>query len=72
MSDSRCPLGVQCIQAGEAILRFELEAGGRRHPFELSTVAPRNAAAVDGRRVRLLEATRDTPPRARVTVDPPG
>lgn len=69
VSDSRCPLGVQCIQAGEATLRFELEAEGRVHPFELSTAAPRDAVLIDGRRVRLLDATRDAPPRARLGVE---
>lgn len=69
VSDSRCPLGVQCIQAGEATLRFELEVEGRVHPFELSTASPRDAAVIDRRRVRLLDAARDTPPRARLSVE---
>jgi hypothetical protein len=69
VSDSRCPLGVQCIQAGEATLRFELEVEGRVHLFELSTAPPRDAAVIDRRRVRLLDAARDAPPRARLSVE---
>jgi hypothetical protein len=69
-SDSRCPRDVQCIHAGEAVLRFELEADNRVHPFELATVPPRDAAAIGGRRIRLLEVTRDDVPRARLAIDP--
>jgi hypothetical protein len=29
VSDSRCPVGVRCIHAGEAVPRFEPEADGR-------------------------------------------
>lgn len=69
VSDSRCPIGVECIHAGEAVLRFELGAYGNASSFELSTAPPRDVAIVEGLRVRLLDATRDAPPGAHLSVD---
>lgn len=68
VSDSRCPAGVQCIHAGEAMLRLELDATGRTHAFELATAPPRDAATVGVYRIGLLDVSRPPTPQARVSV----
>ena len=60
VEDSRCPLGVQCIRAGEAKIQLALRAGGERRTVVLATegAQPREADFA-GYEVRL------------VTLDPP-
>lgn len=60
VEDSRCPLGVQCIRAGEAKIQFALRAGDQRRTVVLATEgAQPTSADFAGYEVRL------------VTVDPP-
>ncbi|GHA69437.1 hypothetical protein [Cognatilysobacter bugurensis] len=70
VSDSRCPPKVQCIHAGEAVLRFELDSSVGARTVELSTATDAHAASVGGHRVRLISATQGTPVSARVAVGP--
>lgn len=70
VSDSRCPSGVQCIHAGEAVLRFELEATGRTQSFVLSTAAPRDAMTAGAYRIGLLDVSRPLPPQATLSISP--
>ena len=60
VEDSRCPLGVQCIRAGEAKIQLALRAGGERRTVVLATegAQPRETDFA-GYEVRL------------VTLDPP-
>ena len=60
LSDSRCPKGERCIQAGEAVLQLWLQAaGGVRQPLVLHTgpgaasTAP--VALQPGQQLRLLQ-----------------
>ena len=47
LSDSRCPRDVQCIQAGEAVVRVQLTIPGReRQMLDLSTSRDRETANV--------------------------
>ena len=39
ISDSRCPVGTQCIWAGEAIIELTLQSGKEKHTFTLSDKA---------------------------------
>lgn len=64
VADSRCPVDVNCVWAGEIRLAFALEApqgGPPRVEFELATTAP--MAELQGLRFELLGAT----PEARST-----
>lgn len=71
-SDSRCPPGVQCIQAGEATVLFELRpAGGEAQPLRLTTTPPADRGAAGGWRIKLLELDHGAPPRATVQIVPP-
>jgi hypothetical protein len=60
VEDSRCPLGVQCIRAGEAKIQLALRTGDQRRTVVLATEgAQPTAADFAGYEVRLI------------TVDPP-
>ena len=41
ISDSRCPIDVVCIQAGNAIVRSEILSSDEAAPFDLHTAEPR-------------------------------
>jgi hypothetical protein len=47
-SDSRCPIGVFCIQGGEAIVRIRASGGGSTTTYELHTGDASRAAASHG------------------------
>ena len=55
--DSRCPIGVSCIWAGDAVVAITVDdAGGNTKTIELHTNARFDVeAAIDGHAVRLLE-----------------
>ncbi len=58
VADSRCPVDVTCVWAGEIRIAFSLDSPDSeapRHHFELSTSAP--AASARGLRFELLGAT---------------
>jgi hypothetical protein len=55
--DSRCPRDVQCIQAGDGVVVFELQHAGDRVETELHT-APRSGKSqdsIDGFSVTLVD-----------------
>lgn len=59
VTDSRCPVDVQCIRAGEAIVRVAVAAPGQAaETVEIQTTPSRNQAAVAG---YLLTLTRLLP-----------
>ena len=52
--DSRCPEGVSCVWAGEAIVALQAEAGGTRAQLTLSTATgDRHAGGLGGYRITL-------------------
>lgn len=69
-SDSRCPIGAQCIQAGEAVVAFEIDA-----PSEPSTVLVLSTqmlpveARAGAWRLQLLALGREAPLAARIVMD---
>lgn len=69
VADSRCPPGAQCIRAGDARVRFELDAG-RGTPEPLVLTLPGAAAGVlSGWQVELLELGFGELPAATVRVE---
>jgi hypothetical protein len=52
-SDSRCPVGVVCIQAGAAVVALDALAGAGTSRFELSTTGSAQVAQVSGYRIEL-------------------
>lgn len=68
-ADSRCPPGVQCIQAGDADVAFEFVPGaGAARSITLNTVkAP--AAPIGEWQLHLLSLQFGSSPRATIQVD---
>ena len=68
IEDSRCPIDVQCIVAGEAIGEFEIRVGGAAPvTVEIST-DPRGSVVVEGYRFTLVGMT--PLPRSNIRIDP--
>ena len=59
--DSRCPLNVECIWAGEATVNFSLQTHGLKQSFKLSTFNNppyfRNDTTILGYKIKLLSVT---------------
>lgn len=55
--DSRCPINVNCVWAGNAVVRLAVRvAGATRDPIELhTTTIDKREATIDGFRVRLVQ-----------------
>ncbi len=67
--DSRCPVNVNCVWAGNAVVRLDARMGQATRPLELhTTTADKRQAAVDGYRIELI---RLTPTRAADTTITP-
>jgi hypothetical protein len=65
--DSRCPVDVTCVWAGEALLAFELKRGGATESIAVPVSPAAGAAALGPLRVRVVElapAPRSTEPIA--------
>ncbi len=54
ISDSRCPIDVQCIQAGTVVLSLKLEVNGQTRD---DTISIGDTASFSGRLVQLFEVT---------------
>lgn len=68
--DSRCPPGVQCIQAGDATAAFEYRgAGSPAEGVSINTGDRPPEARIGAWRLRLLELGRGDAPKATVRVD---
>jgi hypothetical protein len=67
VSDSRCPKDVQCIQAGEAVVRIVVSlSGGTANELELNTRRDGNSTIV-GKYVLTLTALEPVPVSTRRT-----
>ena len=68
VSDSRCPPGVQCIQAGNAVITVALaRPGSAPVTLTLGTDGPRSARS-GNRSVELITVGRGQPPTAQLKV----
>lgn len=53
--DSRCPQGVQCIQAGNARIKVEISNGTTKETFEMNTTLGPKGASFSGFAIYLDE-----------------
>jgi hypothetical protein len=68
VEDSRCPTGITCIWAGDAVVKISIKTrDGKPASYTLHTNSPERAADHGGNRVELVAVTPypkgDTPPR---------
>jgi len=69
--DSRCPIGVQCIRAGDATAAFEFRAAGARSEgVSINTDDRPPGARIGPWRLQLLHLGRGDAPEATVRIDP--
>lgn len=69
VEDSRCPIGVNCIQAGNAQIKVQIsKPGGQPKIFELNTNGPNQSIMVEGYEVKLTSLTPH--PKAGVSIRP--
>ncbi|MCY7355168.1 MAG: hypothetical protein LH470_08865 [Lysobacter sp.] len=69
-SDSRCPPGVQCIQAGNALVGFESRpAGGSIETFELNSSDQPQSRDLGSVRVTLQSLAFGDAPQAQLKVE---
>ena len=57
MEDSRCPMGVNCIQAGNAKIKVEISNGTTKETFEINTTMGAKGASFGGYAINLIELT---------------
>jgi hypothetical protein len=56
--DSRCPVDVKCIQAGNAAVKIQVSVrGGESKTFELNTTGRDKAGQADAYRIELISLT---------------
>lgn len=67
-SDSRCPVDVQCVWAGDAAIRLDASSGGAWQPFVLHTNLQPRSAEHGGFVVELVGV--EPEPRRDRSVDP--
>ncbi len=57
IEDSRCPIGVNCIQAGNARIKVEISYGRGKEIFEINTTMGPKGASFGGYAINLIELT---------------
>ena len=67
VEDSRCPVDVNCIQAGNAKIRVEVSKRGRSKSLELDTNSMKGAAIFEGYRFQLRKLTPE--PRSNIRIN---
>src|SRR5690348_4772824 len=67
VEDSRCPVDVNCIQAGNAKIRVEVSKRGRSKTLELDSNSMKGAAIFEGYRFQLRKLTPE--PRSNVRIN---
>ena len=55
VSDSRCPVNVNCIWEGNAQIEVAVECAGRTETVELNTTGPKQSAEAEGYSIKLIE-----------------
>lgn len=71
VTDSRCPPGVQCVWAGDAIVAFEWSpAGGAAQAFELHTGKEPRSQVLGERTLVLESLARGAQPAATLEIEP--
>lgn len=69
-SDSRCPPGVQCIHAGNAVVAFDLRhTGGRVQSFELNSPDQPQTRDIGSYRITLQSLAFGVAPRAQLKAE---
>ena len=69
-SDSRCPPGVQCIHAGNAVVDFQSQpAGGRMQSFTLNSPEQPQSRDLGSLRVTLKSLAFGSAPQAQLNVE---
>lgn len=69
-SDSRCPPGVQCIQAGNAVVDFQLQpSGGSMQSFELNSPDQPQSRDLGSLRVTLQSLAFGAAPQAQLKAE---
>ena len=67
VEDSRCPVDVNCIPAGNAKIRVEVSKLGRSKSLELDTNSMKGAAIFEGYRFQLRKLTPE--PRSNIRIN---
>ena len=57
IEDSRCPVGTNCIWAGNAKIKIEVGKGRNKKIFEVNTNVGPKGAAFDGYQIELVDLT---------------
>lgn len=57
IEDSRCPIDVQCVQAGNARIKVEISNGRGKETFEINTTMGPKGASFGGYAINLIELT---------------
>lgn len=57
VEDSRCPIGTNCIWAGNAKIKIEVGKGRKKETFEINTDLGPKGATYDGYQIELLSLT---------------
>jgi hypothetical protein len=57
IEDSRCPIGTNCIWAGNAKIKIEVGKGRSKKTFEVNTNIGAKGAAYDGYQIELVALT---------------
>jgi hypothetical protein len=68
LSDDRCPVDVQCVRAGEAVVRVELRTTTETKTVDLESNEGRNEAEIAGREVTFVDL--QPQPRSTTPTDP--
>ena len=57
IEDSRCPIGTNCVWAGNAKIKIEISRGKSSKTFELSTMLEPKSATYKGFQIKLVSLT---------------
>ena len=57
IEDSRCPIGVNCVRAGNARIKIEISNGRGKEIFEINTTMGPKGASFGGYAINLIELT---------------
>lgn len=67
VEDSRCPVDVQCIWAGNARIKIKVSKNGRSHELTLDTNGPNQVVNAEGYSIKFLGLTPE--PRSNIRIN---